>query len=267
MNHYFPGVGLVSIIMDCEPQPEYTMDARLPARRPAITSYPSPEPAPPPQEVVSAQEVIKYRMNCFMEDNDIHIKIKDNLSNTSYSEVYSKDGKFWSENKIYFQDNFERFYEILKDCFEGNNTEIKVDINSDHRDKLQIILLYHGLFDFRVIIDIPKEEDEIDRLKTEINDLKEQNKKMESKVNSLCDFVNDFITGRPISDKCHQKREMIRPGKFEIVEKCIHHASGQADNGCYCTKPLLSYGMDVIRSFQENPEHWDKVKKLKGWDI
>ena len=99
MNHYFPGVGLVSIIMDSE----LTIDG------PAITSYPSPEPAPPPQEVVSAQEVIKYRMNCFMEDNDIHIKIKDNLSNTSYSEVYSKDGKFWSENKIYFQDNFERF--------------------------------------------------------------------------------------------------------------------------------------------------------------
>ena len=212
MNHYFPGVGLVSIIMDSQITS-------------SNTTYPSPEPAPAPQEVVSAQEVIKYRMNCFMEDNDIHIKIKDNLSNTSYSEVYSKDGEFWSENSKYFQDNFERFYEILKDCLEGNNTEIKTDINGDHRDKLQIILVYHGLFDFRVIIDIPKEEDEIDRLKAEINDLKEQNKKMESKVNSLCDFVNDFITGRPIS------------------------------------------GKDVLHAFQKYPENWDKVKKLKGWDI
>ena len=79
----------------------------------------------------------------------IHIKIKDNLSNTSYSEVYSKDGDFWSNSK-YFQDNFEIFYEILKDCLEGNNTEIKTDINGDHRDKLQIILVYHGLFDFRL---------------------------------------------------------------------------------------------------------------------
>lgn len=248
MNHYFPGVGLVSIIMDSQITS-------------SNTTYPSPEPAPAPQEVVSAQEVIKYRMNCFMEDNDIHIKIKDNLSNTSYSEVYSKDGEFWSENSKYFQDNFERFYEILKDCLEGNNTEIKTDINSDHRDKLQIILVYHGLFDFRVIIDIPKEEDEIDRLKAEINDLKEQNKKMESKVNSLCDFVNDFITGRPISDKCLQKREMIRPGQFEIVEDCIHSGSN-----CYCTKPLV-YGLDVLHAFQGYPENWDRVKKLKGWDI
>lgn len=248
MNHYFPGVGLVSIIMDSQITS-------------SNTTYPSPEPAPAPQEVVSAQEVIKYRMNCFMEDNDIHIKIKDNLSNTSYGGVYSKDGEFWSENKIYFQDNFERFYEILKDCLEGNNTEIKTDINGDHRDKLQIILVYHGLFDFRVIIDIPKEEDEIDRLKTEINDLKEQNKKMESKVNSLCDFVNDFITGRPISDKCHQKKERIRSGHLEIVEHCIH-----SSGSCYCTKPLV-YGMDVLRAFQDYPKNWDKVKKLKGWDI
>ena len=87
-------------------------------------------------------------MNCFMEDNDMHIKIKDNLSNKSYSEVYSKDGDFLvKENSKYFQDNFERFYEILKDCLEGNNTEIKTDINGDHRDKLQIILVYHGLFE------------------------------------------------------------------------------------------------------------------------
>ena len=220
---------------------------------------PSPEPAPAPQEVVSAQEVIKYRMNCFMEDNDIHIKIKDNLSNTSYGGVYSKDGEFWSENSKYFQDNFERFYEILKDCLEGSNTEIKTDINSDHRDKLQIILVYQGLFDFRVIIDIPKEENEIDRLKAEINDLKEQNKKMESKVNSLCDFVNDFITGRPISDKCHQEKSLMGT----IQEKCIHHGGC---NNCYCTKPLV-YNTDVLHSFQKFPENWDKVKELKGWDI
>ena len=219
---------------------------------------PSPEPAPVPQEVVSAQEVIKYRMNCFMEDNDIHIKIKDNLSNTSYGGVYSKDGEFWSENSKYFQDNFERFYEILKDCLEGSNTEIKTDINSDHRDKLQIILVYQGLFDFRVIIDIPKEENEIDRLKAEINDLKEQNKKMESKVNSLCDFVNDFITGRPISDKCLQKKSLMGT----IQENCIHYGC----NNCYCTKPLV-YSTDVLYAFQKFPENWDKVKELKGWDI
>lgn len=253
MNHYFPGVGLVSIIMDSQITS-------------SNTSYPSPEPAPEPQEVVSAQEVIKYRMNCFIEDNDIHIKIKDNLSNTSYSEVYSKDGDFWSKNSKYFQDNFERFYEILKDCLEGNITEIKTDINGDHRDKLQIILVYQGLFDFRVIIDIPKEEDEIDRLKAEINNLKEQNKKMESKVNSLCDFVNDFITGRPISDKCHKKIEYYedRPG-FKIVEDCIHRANS-CGNNCYCTKPLV-YGTRVLERFQEHPENWDKVKGLKGWDI
>ena len=224
------------------------------------TIYPSPEPAPAPQEVVSAQEVIKYRINCFMEDNDIHIKIKDNLSNTSYGEVYSKDGEFWSENSKYFQDNFERFYEILKDCLEGNNTEIKTDINSDHRDKLQIILVYQGLFNFRVIIDIPKEEDEIDRLKAEINDLKEQNKKMESKVNSLCDFVNDFITGRPISDKCHRKKSLMGT----IQENCIHH--GSSYNSCHCTKPIV-YSTDVLYAFQKFPENWDKVKELKGWDI
>ena len=99
MNHYFPGVGLVSIIMDSQITS-------------SNTTYPSPEPAPAPQEVVSAQEVIKYRMN-FMEDNDIHIKIKDNLSNTSYSEAYSKDGDFGQKTvnifKIVILNDFMKF--------------------------------------------------------------------------------------------------------------------------------------------------------------
>ena len=57
---------------------------------------------------------------------------------------------------------------------------------------LQIVLQYDGLFGFTVEIDVPKEEDEIDLLKKEINELrkkvrllKEDNIKFNDKIKHI----------------------------------------------------------------------------------
>ena len=119
--------------------------------------------APSPAPVIPAQEIIKYTISCFLENNIIQLKIKDNLTNVGYKiDIDSENGRFWLENKKYFQEDFKKFHKLLKSCFEGNNDNIKSDIKADNPNKLQIVLQYDGLFGFTVEIDVPKEEDEID---------------------------------------------------------------------------------------------------------
>ena len=204
MNHYFPGIGIFTLIMEQThgsvehsqhiPRPERRGEDDDRSRRSHRAEAPSPAPAP----VIPAQEIIKYTISCFLENNIIELKIKDNLTNVSYKiDIDSENGRFWLENKKYFQEDFEKFHKLLKSCFEGNNDNIKSDIKADNPNKLQIVLQYDGLFGFTVEIDVPKEEDEIDLLKKEINELrkkfrllKEDNIKFNDKLKHIDGFIN-----------------------------------------------------------------------------
>ena len=195
MNHYFPGIGIITLIMEQTPdsaQPTPRRDYDDGTRMSHRAEPPSPAP------VIPAQEIIKYTISCFLENNIIQLKIKDNLTNVSYKvDIDSDNGRFWLENKKYFQEDFKKFHKLLKSCFEGNNDNIKSDIKADNPNKLQIVLQYDGLFGFTVEIDVPKEEDEIDLLKKEINELrkkfrllKEDNIKFNDKLKHIDGFIN-----------------------------------------------------------------------------
>ena len=195
MNHYFPGIGIITLIMEQTPdsaQPTPRRDDDDGTRMSHRAEAPSPAP------VIPAQEIIKYTISCFLENNIIQLKIKDNLTNVGYKiDIDSENGLFWLENKKYFQEDFEKFHKLLKSCFEGNNDNIRTDIKTDNPNMLQIVLQYDGLFGFTVEIDVPKEEDEIDLLKKEINELrkkfrllKEDNIKFNDKLKHLDGFIN-----------------------------------------------------------------------------
>ncbi len=196
MNHYFPGIGIITLIMEQTPDSAQPTPDDYEYSNPGNRSHRAEAPSPAP--VIPAQEIIKYTISCFLENNIIELKIKDNLTNVSYKvDIDSENGRFWLENKKYFQEDFKKFHKLLKSCFEGNNDNIKSDIKADNPNKLQIVLQYDGLFGFTVEIDVPKEEDEIDLLKKEINELrkklrslKEDNIKFNDKLKHIEGFIN-----------------------------------------------------------------------------
>tara|TARA_A100001037_G_C15146255_1_gene636476 strand:+ start:2863 stop:3651 length:789 start_codon:yes stop_codon:yes gene_type:complete len=262
MNHYFPGIGIITLIMEQTPDSAQPTPDDYEYSNPGNRSHRAEAPSPAP--VIPAQEIIKYTISCFLENNIIELKIKDNLTNVSYKvDIDSDNGRFWLENKKYFQEDFKKFHKLLKSCFEGNNDNIKSDIKSDNPNKLQIVLQYDGLFGFTVEIDVPKEEDEIDLLKKEINDLKEDKKKIEKKVNDLCDFVNHYMTSKKIMEKCPRKRERATNGDFIDIIPCIVPSCNS--NSCYCTRQLNMN--EVMEVFSKKPEYWKNVKTVNNWDI
>jgi hypothetical protein len=196
MNHYFPGIGIITLIMEQTPDSAQPTPDDYEYSNPGNRSHRAEAPSPAP--VIPAQEIIKYTISCFLENNIIELKIKDNLTNMSYKvDIDSDNGRFWLENKKYFQEDFKKFHKLLKSCFEGNNDNIRTDIKADNPNMLQIVLQYDGLFGFTVEFDVPKEEDEIDLLKKEINELrkkvrllKEDNIKFNDKLKHIEGFIN-----------------------------------------------------------------------------
>ena len=220
MNHYFPGIGIITLIMEQTPDSAQPTPGDYGYSNPVNRSHRAEAPSPAP--VIPAQEIIKYTISCFLENNIIELKIKDNLTNVSYKvDIDSDNGRFWLENKKYFQEDFEKFHKLLKSCFEGNNDNIRTDIKTDNPNMLQIVLQYDGLFGFTVEIDVPKEEDEIDLLKKEINELrkkfrllKEDNIKFNDKLKHLDGFINVLFS----SIRAGEGRDVQRSDVMRAME-------------------------------------------------
>jgi len=96
----------------------FTSSAKDTDNEKVVPSAPSPSSMP---EVVAA-EVVKYNIRCIKEKDSILLKIKDNITKRDYRvTIQEKDNDSrWSSFKKYYQNDFEKFYQSLELCIEGN---------------------------------------------------------------------------------------------------------------------------------------------------
>ena len=151
---------------------------------------PSPAPASEPSLIVEAHEIKNI---IFTKENDI-IEIVY-IDEEKYIKNISKDDGLWkNEYSKYFQNDFNKFYNVLEKCFTDKNFYVKWNVKDKTKNNV-IIQIYceDDLFGFKVEISIEREENRIDILERKVKELEEKEKKyddLESKVNSLCETIN-----------------------------------------------------------------------------
>ena len=153
--------------------------------------YPeAPSPAPEPDLIVEAHEI--KVISCTKENDIVEIVYIDE---EKYIKKISKDDGLWKdEYSKYFQNDFNKFYNVLEKCFTDKNFYVKWNIKDKTINNV-IIQIYceDDLFGFKVDIFIEREENRIDILERKVKELEEKEKKydnLESKVNSLCETIN-----------------------------------------------------------------------------
>tara|TARA_B100000214_G_scaffold357464_1_gene317031 strand:+ start:404 stop:1504 length:1101 start_codon:yes stop_codon:yes gene_type:complete len=155
---------------------------------------PSPEPEPEPSLIVEAHEI--KAISCTKENDSIEIVYIDE---EKYIKKISKNDELWkNEYSRFFQNDFNKFYNILDKCFLDKNFYIKWNIK-DKTNNNVILQIYceDDLFGFKVDISIEREENRIDILEKKVKELEEKENKhydtimdLQNKVNSLCEIIN-----------------------------------------------------------------------------
>lgn len=174
---------------------EYEVDEAVVA---VIPSAPSPASMPE----VLATDVVKYDIRCIKEKDSILLKIKDNITNRDYRiTIHGKDNDIgWSSFKKYYQNDFEKFYQSLELCIEGNTNGLTCNIIEAQNEVIMEIKSSIGLFIWHYShqIVVPIEENEVEVLKNKNEELVNRLNEMEKKMNDLFEFIDLWITGKPV---------------------------------------------------------------------
>ena len=190
----------------------------------------APSPASMPE--VLATDVVKYDIRCIKEKDSILLKIKDNITNRDYRiTIQGKDNDIgWSSFKKYYQNDFEKFYQSLELCIEGNTNGLTCNIIEAQNEVIMEIKSSIGLFIWHYShqIVVPIEENEVEVLKNKNEELVNRLNEMEKKMNDLFEFIDLWITGTPLGG----------PGWGE------GRSAGNAD-----------------------PQRWSNMKKYRNWEF
>jgi hypothetical protein len=131
----------------------------------------APSPASMPE--VLATDVVKYDIRCIKEKDSILLKIKDNITNRDYRiTIQGKDNDIgWSSFKKYYQNDFEKFYQSLELCIEGNTNGLTCNIIEAQNEVIMEIKSSIGLFiwhySHQIVVPIEENEDEVLKGKNE----------------------------------------------------------------------------------------------------
>lgn len=99
--------------------------------------------------------------------NEIEI-ILNTTFNKKFSKIIKKNGDFWDTNKIYFQDDFLKFFEILKKTLIQGVGEFKYKLSEIDASNKLVKLYNEGLLNFDIFIKLEKKKSEIELLDEKI---------------------------------------------------------------------------------------------------
>ena len=242
---------------------EYEVDEAVVAEA-SYADFPSaPSPASMPE--VLATDVVKYDIRCIKEKDSILLKIKDNITNRDYRiTIHGKDNDIgWSSFKKYYQNDFEKFYQSLELCIEGNTNGLTCNIIEAQNEVIMEIKSSIGLFIWHYShqIVVPIEENEVEVLKNKNEELVNRLNEMEKKMNDLFEFIDLWITGKPLAPETF----ICDPGNSAGALPCI--IPGQRGPGtCMCQKNLRMLEINGCR-FHADPQLWSNMKKLRNWEF
>lgn len=154
---------------------------------------PSPSPIPLVQAEHAPSDKPSYIKKCSIKNDIINISIFIVNTNIFYNQKISLDETYgtWSEISKYFQNDFNKFYEILDNCFKGVNQDVKLNITQNDSNSLTLNFKYDGLFGFTFDIVVTKELDLIDKLALEISELKNENRILNEKYSKIIDVLRN----------------------------------------------------------------------------
>ena len=155
---------------------------------------PSPAPAPTPEpEIVHAEPVSNitdkpiHIIDCNYireESGKISLKIKNVNEDITYIRIIRRTDTDFSETYArFFQNDFNKFYEILNSALNNETDQLRTGIENVDENSIKLTLVYNGLLPFELSILLTKEEDRFDKMEKHIERLiseniylKEQNK-------------------------------------------------------------------------------------------
>ena len=162
--------------------------------------YPSPEPETSVNSVIGGDRgTIKMNDNIVIKAEYIHkehyykvrnrenickIKITNEEGNIYYIEL-TPNCEFWKINNKYFQDNFNKFCDIVNETLILEKGDIKHKIIKEDFETLILNLIYEGLFGFEISIEIPRKKDRIDLIDNEVQDILKQNEEKDKIIEDL----------------------------------------------------------------------------------
>lgn len=117
-------------------------------------------------------------------ENICKIKITNEEGNIYYIEL-TPNCEFWKMNNKYFQDNFNKFCDIVNETLILEKGDIKHKIIKEDFETLILNLIYEGLFSFEISIEIPRKKDRIDLIDNEVQDILKQNEEKDNIIEDL----------------------------------------------------------------------------------
>lgn len=240
----------------------FTSSAKDTDNEKVVPSAPSPSSMP---EVMAA-EVVKYDIRCIKEKDSILLKIKDNITKRDYRvTIQEKDNDIrWSSFKKYYQNDFEKLYQSLELCIEGNTDGLTCNIIEAQNKVIMDIKSSIGLFIWHYShqIVVPIEKNEVEVLRDKNEELVKRLNEMEKKMNDLFEFIDIWITGKPLAPETFYCDPL---NSVSGHHPCI--IPGQrGPQTCMCHKNLRMIEMDGCR-FHRDPQLWSNMKKLRNWEF
>lgn len=126
----------------------------------------------PPHDLLnlSSQVVVANIIDeFFIKGNHNEIELILNTTfNKKFSKIIKKNGDFWDQNKIYFQDDFLKFIEILKKTLIRGIGEFKYKLSEIDASNKLVKLYNEGVLNFDIFIKLEKKKSEIEILDEKI---------------------------------------------------------------------------------------------------
>ena len=109
----------------------------------------------------------------------LHLSLVNKEEYNKYEIYLNEISPFWIKNMKYFKNSFDQFYDILQLVFVNKSKEIKWSILEETEEKIEINIIYNPgliIFGFDIIIEIPREEDRLERLIKKVEKIEKENK-------------------------------------------------------------------------------------------
>ena len=109
----------------------------------------------------------------------LHLSLVNKEEYNKYEIYLNEISPFWIKNMKYFKNSFDQFYDILQLVFVNKSKEIQWSILEETEEKIEINIIYNPgliIFGFDIIIEIPREEDRLERLIKKVEKIEKENK-------------------------------------------------------------------------------------------
>jgi hypothetical protein len=112
-----------------------------------------------------------------------------------YEIIFRETSLLWNEHMKHFQNDFDHFYHVLELTFTNNPTDIIWNIVNECDETLSLNINYNPgilIFGFDITIEIPREEDRIERLIRKIERLEKENEYILNLIRPFEENIKNF---------------------------------------------------------------------------